>query len=160
FANRIQLANMAFDGQLRQRVGFALNQIDRVDTNPNFLNGDLQSFSGQSRMLDYQVDADLTETNTLTAAAVYYAEQALKAAKPFQAAERGAQNQSSAFINDRFLLLDKKLITTAGFRWDDNSRAGAAQTYRFSSIYKFDTGTSLHGTLGTGFRAPALSENF
>lgn len=45
-------------------------------------------------------------------------------------------------------------------RWDDTSRAGSAQTYRFTSLYRIDPlGTAFHTSIGTGFRQPALAEN-
>jgi vitamin B12 transporter len=157
FANRVQLSNSAVDGLVRQKVGFGLNDVHRADTRPDAF--ERPSFQGQTRQLDYQADLDLMENNTLTGGGVYWQEDASVSASVFDPAERGSQNMASAYLNDRFVLFDN-WINTAGVRWDDHSRAGPAQTYRFSSIYKFETATSLHGTIATGFRAPALSENF
>ena len=63
------------------------------------------------------------------------------------------------FLEDRMTLKDN-WHATAGVRWDEFSRAGEANTYRFSTIYYLDEKPAhLHASLGTGFRAPALAEN-
>ena len=50
-------------------------------------------------------------------------------------------------------------MNTIGVRWDQYNLAGPAQTYRYTSLLRFDeTNTSLHGSIGTGFRAPSLAE--
>jgi vitamin B12 transporter len=157
-AQRIQLASSAVDGLIRQRIGFSHNQTVRSDTAVGLF--ERPNFSGQTRQLDYQADLDLTDTNTLTAGGAYYHEQAFADASAFDIAERGSQNMLSGYVQDQIMLFEN-WTTAAGFRWDDHSRAGSAQTYRFTSIYRFEeSGISIHGTLGTGFRAPALSENF
>jgi vitamin B12 transporter len=157
-AQRIQLSHVALDGQVRQKAGFSLNDVQRSDNRVGLF--ERPYFEGQTRQFDYQADLDLTETNTFTAGAVYYHEQAFADASTFDAAEKGRQHMPSCYVQDRFFL-GENWVTTAGVRWDDHSRAGAAQTYRVTSLYRVaDTGYSVHGTLGTGFRAPALSENF
>lgn len=157
-AHRIQVTNSAVDGLVRQKVGFSYNETARSDNGVGIF--ERPFFSGQSRQLDYQADLDLTDTNTLTAGAVYYHEQAFADASLFDLAEKGNQSMVSGYVQDRVTLFEN-WTTAAGVRWDDHSRAGQAQTYRVTSIYRFeDAGVSVHGSLGTGFRAPALSENF
>ncbi len=51
------------------------------------------------------------------------------------------------------------LIITTGFRHDEHSEFGGHTTYRSTASYLLsDTGTRLHSSLGTGFRAPSLYE--
>lgn len=46
-------------------------------------------------------------------------------------------------------------------RYDDNSRFGAKTTWRIAPVFAFkDTGTRLHATYGTGFKAPSLEQLF
>ena len=46
-------------------------------------------------------------------------------------------------------------------RYDDNNRFGSKVTYRFAPAYVIDaTGTKLKASIGSGFKAPTLSELF
>lgn len=151
FANRVQLSHTMLDGLLQQKVGFNLTDYDFLDTNPGAFG--TPAYIGQTREVDYQVNAQLTETNILSAGANYLQEEATSTFDPLT-----SQNLKGLYIQDQFQLLPN-WFSTVGVRWDDTSRAGTAQTYRVTSIYNFDSGTSLHGSIGTGFRQPALAEN-
>ena len=152
FANRVQLTNWAVDGLVQQKVGLSLNDYDRRDTDPGLFSPGL--FHGQTREVDYQASALLTETNTLSAGANYLAEDAFSSLNP-----QAAQNIKGVWLQDAFQI-GPSWFNTAGFRWDDASRAGSAQTYRFTSLYRIDPiDAAIHGSLGTGFRQPALAEN-
>ena len=53
------------------------------------------------------------------------------------------------------------LTLTAGLRYDEHSEFGGFTTYRATGSYLFEgTGTRLHSSMGTGFRAPSLNELF
>ncbi len=53
------------------------------------------------------------------------------------------------------------LTLTAGIRHDGHSEFGGYTTYRATGSYLFEqTGTRLHSSVGTGFRAPSLNELF
>jgi vitamin B12 transporter len=152
FVNRVQLTNWAVDGLVQQKVGFNLNNVDRRDTDPGFFIPPL--FHGQTREVDYQASALLAETNTLSAGANYLAEDGESTFNP-----RVSQDVKGIWVQDAFQI-GPSWFNTAGLRWDDTSRAGTAQTYRFTSLYRLDEiGTAFHGSLGTGFRQPALAEN-
>ena len=46
-------------------------------------------------------------------------------------------------------------------RYDDNSRFGAKTTWHVAPVFAFkDSGTRLHATYGTGFKAPSLEQLF
>ena len=63
-----------------------------------------------------------------------------------------AQNQ--LFLGDAFDIV-------AGFRVDDHEKFGTETTYRIAPAYTIvQTGTTIKGTYGTGFRAPSLYELF
>ena len=50
---------------------------------------------------------------------------------------------------------------TLAVRYDDNDRFGSKVTYRFAPEYLMaDTGTRIKASIGTGFKAPTLSELF
>jgi len=55
----------------------------------------------------------------------------------------------------------ERLYDTLALRYDDNDRFGSKLTYRFAPAYLIkETGTKLKGSVGTGFKAPTLSEMF
>jgi vitamin B12 transporter len=140
------------DGLIQQKVGFNLNDVDRRDTDPGLFSPG--SFHGQTREVDYQISALLAETNTLSAGTNYLAEDAVSSLNP-----QATQNIKGIWLQDAFQI-GPNWFNTAGLRWDDASRAGSAQTYRFTSLYRIDPmGMAFHGSLGTGFRQPALAEN-
>jgi vitamin B12 transporter len=50
---------------------------------------------------------------------------------------------------------------TLAVRYDDNDRFGSKVTYRFAPEYLIaDTGTKIRASIGTGFKAPTLSQLF
>lgn len=152
FSNRVQLTNWMVDGLIQQKVGFNLNDVDRRDTDPGLFSP--AAFHGQTREVDYQISAMLAETNTLSGGANYLAEDAVSSLNPL-----ATQNIKGIWLQDAFQI-GPNWFNTAGVRWDDTSRAGSAQTYRFTSLYRIDPmGTAFHSSIGTGFRQPALAEN-
>ena len=53
------------------------------------------------------------------------------------------------------------MFNTLSVRYDDNDRFGGKVTYRVAPAYVIqDTGTKLKASLGTGFKAPTLSQMF
>lgn len=152
FFNRVQARAMALDGFWEQKVGLNLTDYDRFDTDPGFYS--VPGFSGQSRQLDYQSNFFLSEQNTLTFGTDYLHEEARSTT-----VSELAQRNFGVYLDDQIRLTDR-WSATAGARWDDHSAAGRANTYRLTTLYRFSTGTGLHGSMGTGFRAPALAENY
>ncbi len=70
------------------------------------------------------------------------------------------RDQQGYFVEYQVSPLDA-LFVTAGVRYDDNDDFGEHISYRFTSAYLQDlSGGTLkyHGSYGTGFRAPSLSE--
>jgi vitamin B12 transporter len=151
FSNRVQLSNWLVDDLVFQRFGMSLIDYDRRDTDPGAFSPPL--FHGQTRTLDYYASLQLTETNTLSGGADYLHEEALTTFNPLE-----RQNIKGAYVQDAFQF--GNLYGTAGARWDDASRAGPAQTYRVTGLYQLPAIVSaFHGSIGTGFRQPALAEN-
>jgi vitamin B12 transporter len=153
FFNRVQLQSMSLDGGVENQVGFSLTDYQRLDTDPGFFG--TPQFSGQTRQVDWLTNLLLLENNTLSAGANYLQEEASSTVLAPQ-----AQHLAGVYVQDRFSLFDMS-YTTAGVRWDQHSRAGPAQTYRLTQLFPvYATGTSLHGSIGRGFRAPTIDELF
>ncbi|MCP3961733.1 MAG: TonB-dependent receptor [bacterium] len=65
----------------------------------------------------------------------------------------------SAFVQNVWSWEDRFHLT-AGARHDDHSHFGGETTYRLSTTWSLGSGTRLHGTYGTGFKAPTLNDLF
>jgi vitamin B12 transporter len=64
---------------------------------------------------------------------------------------------ASAFAENRLAWRDR-LFVTAGVRWDDHSVFGAETTWRGTASWLAGGGARLHGSWGTGFKAPTFNE--
>ncbi len=150
--HRVQAQSLLWDGTVDQRIGLSIADYRRRDTDPGLFVPPL--FEGQSRTVDWQASLLVSHNNVLTVGAVYYHEEALSSFQP-----QVSQNQLSGYIEDQFQVGDR-WYGTIGVRWEDHSKAGTAQTYRFTNRIPVDSlGASVHGSIGTGFRAPSLAEN-
>ncbi len=65
----------------------------------------------------------------------------------------------SAFVQHAWSWRER-LHLTAGARHDDHSELGGETTFRLSSSWTLGQGTRLHGSVGTGFKAPTVNDLF
>ena len=152
FFTRLQAQSWHLDDMVTSKIGLNLTDSVRRDTDPEPFFG-VPRFDGQSRQIDWQGQARLLENNTLVGGVDYFHEEA-----DTTFVSQQAQNNVGVYIEDRFRL-GERWYHTIGVRWDDHSSAGDANTYRYTSRLALDEyGASLHGSIGTGFRAPALAE--
>lgn len=152
FYNRIQLQSLMLDGAVEQVLAFNLAKYDRRDTDPEFFVP--PEFRGQTRKVEWRANVLLAHNNTFSVGARYLQEDASSSF-----VSKVSQNDAGLFIMDQ-IELGERWFATVGTRWDDYSTAGPAQTYRATNrINVWETGTAFHGSIGTGFRAPALAEN-
>ncbi|MBC7819299.1 MAG: TonB-dependent receptor, partial [Planctomycetaceae bacterium] len=168
-AVRTQLRSLLFDGALEQKVGF--NFVDyKRDATFFIFDGDPSHpyfFTGETRKLDYQANwktfEDENLRNTATLGAEYLDERTATDFVPFGFATptlNASQSARSLYVQDQIALWDRWFIT-AGYRHDDYNIAGPADTFRVTSRYLLtESNTAFHGSYGTGFRAPSLSEYF
>lgn len=157
FAFRTQLRTESFDGLIEQKFGFSYAHFNRRDTNAGFFGTPV--FDGSTSKFDWQANVVLYETevirSVLTSGLDYLDEGASSSASARQSLH------ATGFYVQQHLVLDDRWSTVAGARWDRYSLAGPAKTYRVTSRYTADeSGTAFHGSIGTGFRAPAINELF
>lgn len=153
FFQRVQLRRATLDGAIEHHLAFNLADHNRNDTDETFP----FNFQGQTRKVEYFADVLLAPFSTFTVGADYTAEDA--STTDSFGADAATQNDAGIWVQNRIELLERFFLT-AGYRWDDHSAAGYAETYRFAGAILFpETGSRLHASLGTGFRAPALAEN-
>jgi vitamin B12 transporter len=148
YATRLTAHLKSFDGVLEQTLGLAYTH-DRTDTvepqTPPALN------TGERRKADWQGDVKLAPTETLVLGAEYERDeidQPITADVHIGSAYGELQSQ----IGDHW-------FSALNVRNDDNSRFGDKTTWRFAPEWVVtQTDTRLHASVGTGFKAPTLSE--
>jgi len=136
------------DGFLDQTLGLAYSHL-RTDTvvpdTPATLN------TGERRKADWQGNLRLAPTETLVLGAEY---------------ERDDIDQpitASVHISSGYAELQSQIgahwFSALNVRYDDNSRFGGKTTWRFAPAWVIaETDTKLKASVGTGFKAPTLSE--
>ena len=132
-------------------VGLNDEQLAGVDPSDAFSN-----FAVENRSLELtsQSDISLGENDVLTLGFSYDERQGGSVGSFDEQVDiLSAFVQNAWSWNDRFHL-------TLGARHDDHSEFGGEITYRLSSSWSSSSGTRLHGTYGTGFKAPTLNDLF
>ncbi len=152
FYQRVQLQSALLGGILRQSLAFDLAHYDRDDTDPEPLAP--TQFTGETRQIRWQSDLALVRRNTLSVGLNFLQENAENTDNP-----SASQNDVGLFVMDQLNLWNVWYMSV-GTRWDEWNTAGSAQTYRWTNLLRLgSSGAAVHGSVGTGFRAPALSEN-
>ena len=145
---RLTAHALSFDGFLDQTLGLAYSHL-RTDTvvpdTPAALN------SGERRKADWQGNLRLAPTETLVLGAEYERDDIVQ---PISA---------SVHISSGYAELQSQLgahwFSALNVRYDDNSRFGGKTTWRFAPAWVIAaTDTKLKASVGTGFKAPTLSE--
>ncbi|MBV8342406.1 MAG: TonB-dependent receptor, partial [Gammaproteobacteria bacterium] len=148
YFTRLAAHLVSFDGLLDQTLGLGYTH-DRTSTvqpeTPAALN------AGERRKADWQGDIRLESTQTFVIGAEY---------------ERDAIDQPVAadvHVSSGYAELESQLgahwFSALNVRYDDNSRFGAKVTWRLAPAWVItDTDTKLKASVGTGFKAPTLSE--
>ena len=160
FYARTQIRSVSCDGVLEQKVGFNYTNINRDSLTPG-LNS---YFNGDVRMVDWQANLTVLDRDQvqdiLTVGAMYLQEDALTSNTFAPLPSDRSLFNRAVYLQNTMVLFDQWTVT-AGTRWDQFSRSGDANTYRVTSRYQIpDDGVALHGSIGTGFRAPSINELF
>jgi vitamin B12 transporter len=159
FFLRAQTTVTQLDGMLEHRAGYSFASYKRDDR------GGFQSFfDGESHQFDYQAKLTTFDDgcfkHSVTGGVEHIHEDILQDTSNmfifFPAA--ASQFGTGGFVENQFAVNDR-WFTTAGYRHDDYSRAGTADTYRVTSRFLIpEAQMAVHGAIGTGFRSPALAE--
>ncbi|MBI1313643.1 TonB-dependent receptor [bacterium] len=156
---RLQAHLTQLDGRLEHTAGYNVARYNRNDAT-----GFQSFFDGTTRQFDYKSTLTLFEEDSFShwiVAGFDHKREMLfqDVSNPFITFPgAAAQTLNGTFIENRLLLWDR-LAVNAAYRYSDFSRTGNADTYRVSGRYSHaETGTAIHGAVGTGFRTPALAE--
>jgi vitamin B12 transporter len=141
---------MAFDGGLEQTLGVAYSNIKSYETSPESPESD---FFGSRVKIDWQGNIRLATDERLVLGAEHQRDEMTVPLSASTTIDSGyAELQSS--IADAF-------FNTLSVRYDDNDRFGGKVTYRVAPAYVIqETGTKFKASVGTGFKAPTLSQMF
>ena len=145
---RLTAHGVCFDGLLEQTFGLAYSHLRTSTVEPQFpaaLN------TGERRKADWQGNFRLAQGETLVTGAEY---------------ERDAIEQpiaASVHIGSGYAELQSQLgshwFSALNLRYDDNSRFGGKTTWRLAPAWvNAGSDTKLKASIGTGFKAPTLSE--
>ena len=139
-----------FDGVLDSTLGVAYSS-SRTNSIDNFGFSSLNA--GDRIKVDLQNNVRLGEGETVVLGAEYARDEI---SLPISA----GQSIASGYIELQSDI-GSGFSNSAAIRYDDNSHFGSKFTYRLAPAYTIaETGTKLKASLGTGFKAPTLSELF
>ena len=142
---------VSFGGALEQTLGAAYSNIKSFDVSPD---GPSETDNFGARVkFDWQGIVTLPANEKLVLGAEHQHDSITTPISASTNIDSGYLELQSSFWNS--------LYDTLAVRYDDNDRFGSKVTYRFAPAYLInDSGTKFKGSIGTGFKAPTLSEMF
>ena len=139
-----------FDGHFEQTLGVAYSNLESSSTTPD---GPPSDYSGNRLKLDWQGNAQLTRDEILVLGAEHQKDEITNPISAGTSIDSGYAELQSAVAGVFF--------NSLSVRYDANDRFGSKVTYRFAPAYLIGaTGTKLKASVGSGFKAPTLSEMF
>jgi vitamin B12 transporter len=139
-----------FDGYFEQTLGVAYSNIRTYDTSPDV---GPSEYSGDRLKLDWQGNLKLASDEILILGAEHQKDEISNPASAGTTIDSGYAELQSALADDFF--------NTLSARYDDNDQFGSKVTFRVAPAYLIEaTGTKLKASVGSGFKAPSLSEMY
>jgi vitamin B12 transporter len=150
YYTRLTVHNVAFGGLLDHTLGIAYSNIKSSDFSPD--NGPSEN-AGNRTKIDWQGNLRLSSDEHLILGAEHQRDAISEPISAGTSINSGYAELQSAF--------GENVFDTISVRYDDNDRFGSKVTYRIAPVYLLnDTGTKLKASVGTGFKAPTLSQMF
>jgi vitamin B12 transporter len=150
YYSRLFAHNVAFDGLLDHTFGVAYSNIKTTGFSPD--NGPSEN-AGSRVKVDWQGNIRLAPQEHLILGAEHQRDAISQPISADINISSGYAELQSGF-GDRF-------FDTVSVRYDVNDRFGSKVTYRFAPTYLIkETGTRLKASVGSGFKAPTLSDLF
>jgi vitamin B12 transporter len=142
-----------FDGRLDQTLGLAYTNSDRGFLDPNRLPVTPSFFGGDRIKLDYVGNLALLDGQSLTFGAEREADRVDNSNRFI------ARNGYSAGFATLQSEIAGRFFNAMSLRYDANDQFGGQATYRVApALLVPETGTKFKASLGTGFKAPSLSQ--
>jgi vitamin B12 transporter len=140
----------AFGGRVDQTLGVAYSSIATTGASPD---NPTSYFSGDRVKVDWQGQVKLMAGETLVLGAEHQRDGIRLPISASTSINSGYAELASNPV--------RNLNATLAVRYDANSGFGGQTTWRFAPTYWVEaTGTKLKASVGTGFKAPTLSERF
>ena len=89
-----------------------------------------------------------------------YEEQAMELRFSGMTTKEESSGAFSAYAKGLFSFLDKKLVLSAGGRFNKHEDFDSKATWDLGLAYSFDTGTRVFGNVATGFYSPSLYQRY
>jgi vitamin B12 transporter len=141
---------ISFGGGLEQWLGVAFSDIKSFETGPDNPESD---FFGERVKFDWQGNIRLATDEKLVLGAEHQRDEMTVPLSASTTIDSGYGELQSSF--------GESLFNTVSVRFDDNDRFGGKLTYRVAPAYVIqETGTKIKASVGTGFKAPTLSQMF
>jgi len=138
-----------FDGFFEQTLGIAYGSIESTDASPD---NPTAYYFGDRTKVDWQGNLHFSDDEILILGAEHEHDGISQPVSAGIDIDSGYAELQSTFGN---------LSNSAAVRFDDNAEFGGEATWRIAPAYLItQTGTKLEGSIGTGFKAPTLSEMF
>jgi vitamin B12 transporter len=139
---------VSFEGALEQTLGVAFSDIKSYETSPELPESD---FFGERVKFDWQGNVRIAADELLVLGAEHQRDEMTVPISAGTTIDSGYAELQSSF-GDAF-------FDTLSVRYDENDRFGGKVTYRVAPAFVIqDTGTKLKASVGTGFKAPTLSQ--
>ncbi|MHA1536431.1 MAG: TonB-dependent receptor plug domain-containing protein [Alphaproteobacteria bacterium] len=152
-----------FEARLISTISFSYTGHDRTSINPpdpnNPATNTISSFLSDKKRIGFQSDFKVLAENTVTLGGNIEWERAKSGGSAFFAFSKTQVNKA-IFMQDQFAISDR-LFGTVGLRVDQVGSFRTAVTWRVAPAYVIkETGTTIKGSYGTGFKAPTLQQRF
>jgi vitamin B12 transporter len=143
---------VSFDGVLDQTVGLAYTKFNQRDFDPNPPAPEPSFFNGDRLKADWQGDIKLMAGQVLTLRAEHQRDEITTPIA--QITDNAGMIQLQSSLGERF-------FNATSVRYDSYDTFGGKATFRIAPALLIpETDTKLKGSVGTGFKAPTLSEMF
>ena len=150
YYSRLFVHNVAFDGLLDHSIGVAYSNLKSTEFSPD--NGPSE-FAGSRVKIDWQGNIRLAAQEHLILGAEHQHDAISQPISADINIESGYAELQSGF--------GESFFDTVSVRYDINDRFGSKVTYRIAPVYLIkDSGTKLKASVGSGFKAPTLSDLF
>jgi len=150
YYTRFTAHNLAFDGVLEHTLGLAYSNVKSSDFSPD---DGPSVYAGNRFKADWQGSIKLVPDQILILGAEHERDAISQPISAATTIDSGYAELQSTFGGS--------LFDTLSVRFDDNDRFGSKVTYRFAPAYLIeDSATKLKASIGSGFKAPTLSEMF
>lgn len=143
--------SLSFDGAFDQTLGAAYGNIKSFDFSPDGP-AETENFGARVKV-DWQGVLALAASQRLVLGAEHQRDSITAPISASTSTGSGYAELQSSFWNS--------LYDTVSVRYDDNDRFGSKATYRIAPEYLIsDIGLKIKASVGTGFKAPTLTEMF